>query len=354
MKKLLVKTALFILPVLLLHAFFLVFYTTDKGDLLRVGYIIDNLNYNYATVFKHEISEKKTYTPNLSDLNLGEINTFDVLNVGDSFSAQGAFSYQNYLSAIGGLKILNFDKFISDNPIKSVYSILKGDFLNKVKVNYIILESVERGFILRSQLLDTSATMNIDSIIKGYKKNMLQKEKEKVDYLFFSKAILTFPLINILYNINEKPLNAETYVVKTTKQLFSVDRSSLLFSSEDLERVKMYNKLEYFNKLNEDLNILAERLKEKDIKLIVLSCPDKYTLYYNYIVNKVPYPKPIFFDIMRKLPKKYLYVDAKQIFEKEILRSKDIYFYDDTHWSPKGAKIVAKEIAQLIKENPTE
>jgi hypothetical protein len=42
---------------------------------------------------------------------------------------------------------------------------------------------------------------------------------------------------------------------------------------------------------------------------------------------------------MRKLPKRYRYIDTKAILLPELERGeKDIYFMDDSHWSPKAAK----------------
>lgn len=44
------------------------------------------------------------------------------------------------------------------------------------------------------------------------------------------------------------------------------------------------------------------------------------------------------------MPKAYTYVDSKTLLSKAVKKYKDLYFYDDTHWSPIAAKLVAAEI----------
>lgn len=54
---------------------------------------------------------------------------------------------------------------------------------------------------------------------------------------------------------------------------------------------------------------------------------------------------------MDKMPKKYLYVNSKQILSDAIIKQKDVYFYDDTHWSPWASKLIANEIHNIIRRN---
>ena len=55
---------------------------------------------------------------------------------------------------------------------------------------------------------------------------------------------------------------------------------------------------------NEELNNIALKLK-KNIKLIVLVAPDKYSFYYNDLMDN-NCPEPILFKILDTLPKDYL------------------------------------------------
>ena len=103
--------------------------------------------------------------------------------------------------------------------------------------------------------------------------------------------------------------------------------------------------------LNDILNDLSNKLKNKGIKLIVLPSPDKYNVYYDYIIEKTKYPKPLFFEHLDKTEKKYLYVNSKKKLIDAVRRKKDIYFYDDTHWSPWASKLISDEIYKLINSD---
>lgn len=76
--------------------------------------------------------------------------------------------------------------------------------------------------------------------------------------------------------------------------------------------------------------------------------PDKYDLYYDYITDKHNFTKPVFFDNFEKLNKEYIYINSKEILTKELDRKKDIYYFDDTHWSPIAAQLMAQEIKKVI------
>jgi len=84
--------------------------------------------------------------------------------------------------------------------------------------------------------------------------------------------------------------------------------------------------------------------------LIVLISPDKYDLYYPYIENKSAYLKPTFFSTYENAEKKYKNVDTYRVFSEKMSVEKDIYYYDDTHWSPVGGKIVVDEILRLMRK----
>ena len=134
MKKLLYKTAFFVFPFFLLFLLSHKYYTSDKGDLLRLGYIADIYNYDYKEVFKSEINRKINYTL-FSEINLKKGNTFTVFTIGDSFSEQGTIGYQNYLADDTTIKVLHYDRFLHENPIETLTGILNSNVLDNIKVN---------------------------------------------------------------------------------------------------------------------------------------------------------------------------------------------------------------------------
>jgi hypothetical protein len=346
MKRFIVKGILFLLPIIGLYAFLKVFYTTDKGDILRVGYIADS-HKNYRDIFKNEF-DRKVYFTLLSDLDLDKPHEFTVMTIGDSFSEQKQFGYKNYLAEKEGISLLHYDSFLHDNPIQTLSDMLNGDLLDKVNVKYIILQSVERHFAARIKDFDDDSKLTIDSVKNAIGKYIPPTETPD-EAKFFSDLILKFPLYNIKYKFDDNAYDSDIYKVKTNSQLFSVPEHDMLFFFEDLINFPAHDNPELIEKLNNQLNILDKKLKARNITLIVLPCPDKSDFYYNEITNKEAYYKPAFFEQMDKKPKQYIYIDAKKVLQTKMNGRKDAYFYDDTHWSPWSAKIIADTLSGHIK-----
>jgi len=349
MKKIIVKTALFIIPFVLLYIMTLFFYSVDKGDLIRIGFVKDDKNYDQKIVFSKEFKKKINFTT-ISDIDLNAKHTFDVLTIGDSFSEQTNISYQNYL-ADNNSRILHMDRFLHENPIETLHSILNGNLLNTIKVDYIILESVQRDIIRRVIPLDTTKTITANSLQKLIEKYNSKKQltEESSEAPFYSSTIFKLPLYHIYYQFDDNAFYSKTYQVKTKTNLFSVNNNKLLFLADDVKSTEEFNTKEVIHILNNELNKLSKKCKDKGIQLIVLACPDKFDAYYDQIIDNSRYVKPMFFNFLDKEKKDYLYVDSKKIITNSIKAKKDIYFYDDTHWSPIASKLIADEINRLLK-----
>ncbi len=348
MKKLLIKSLLFSLPIIVLYFFTLFFYSTDKGDLIRMGYIFNKGD--YRSIFKRELVQKFFYT-NVSSLNFNQQKKFTVLTIGDSFSGQKGYGYKNYLAQKPNISVLHLDRFLTKNPIETAFGILNSDLLKTIKVDYIILQSVERHITERVKKINKNRIITTDSLKTQIKEHndMLKKEIEKEK--FPSQRIIKFPLQNLLYFFDDNAYGSDTYQVTADKILFSKDNNRLLFLSSDLNAVKDNNNEKSLAKLNTTLNELSNRLGKKGITLIVLPSPDKYDFYYDNIINKKKYPKPLFFERFEKYPKQYIYINSKKIIKQHGKYQKDLYFYDDTHWSPWSSKIIANELEKVICKN---
>ena len=351
MKKLLYKTALFVTPFLLIFWFSYKNQTNEKADLSRLSYI-SNI-YNSNEVFKKEMNRKIKYT-SFSEINLKKKNTFTVFTIGDSFSEQGIISYQNYLADNTKIKVLHYDRFLHENPIETINGFLNGNVLDNIKVEYIILQSVERGFVDRGIVYNKKNKINNDSLttlINNHKEKSLEVVKEKTKDKFFCRRTLEFPLYAICYTFDDNAYLSKVYKVKTKQNLFSTNNHELLFYEDDYKMLEVNNNLSNIKTLNYELNVLAKKLKERGIKLIVLPSPDKLDFYYDEIVNKDKYTKPIFFNYLRNLKKEYIYIDSKKILQEKTKNKKDVYFYDDTHWSPVASKIIADNIKGKIENS---
>lgn len=339
MQKFIIKSTCFVLPFFIAYIFSYYFVSLDKGDLLRIGAIADNTN-TYRNIFSKEFTKKIKYI-NFSDLEVDAINEFTILTIGDSFSQQKEYGYQNYLANDPSIKVLHYDK--SEDAIQAIYNIMNGNILEKISVKYILIQSVERSIVRRMQNIDRGNKLNIEDFFK--KKNSMERNVRQ----FFSAPVLN-SFLNLLYPFDDNGFFSKVYIAKTSKKLFSIDRKNLLFYYEDLDALNLNNNKLLVSNLNIELNNIAINLKKRNIQLIVLPSPDKYDAYYESIINKEKYIKPLFFNYMDKQRKNYHYVDSKNILNDYIYKKnqKDVYFYDDTHWSPIASQLISNEIRKIL------
>lgn len=346
MKKFILRTLFFVLPYTFLFLLTTKLYSLNKGDLIRIGYIID-LFPTYGQYFEDEYKQPKQYTAISENTDQKE---FNILAIGDSFSEQSSFGYKNQLAQ--NFDLLYIDRFLSieDNPVQTLYAMIKGDFFDEYKFDYVILQSAERAFTVRIDDFDENRTINTADIFNKVEKH---KPKETLpNYNLFSNQVFSFLYNSFIFFIKDD--YCFEYMVCKTKMnrsdLFSIPTDDLLFYIGDLGDLEANNNEQRVGNLNLFLNKMSALLKEKQIQLIVLPAPDKYSLYYDYIVRKDIYEKPLFFEHLAKENKEYIYIDSKEILKITGESEKDIYFYDDSHWSPIAAKRIASEILNKIKE----
>lgn len=348
MKQFIIKSFIIIFPTLILFWNFSN-YEISGGDLNRIGKI--SIEKDYRKIFEKEFNKTIRYKKP-QQLDLRKENNFDVVTIGDSFSLQKKYGYQNKMAELENLKILSISDYNGDNPIEALNLIVNGNLFDKVKTKYVILESVERSFAMRAMNINKDNIIDIEDLrnIKTYDDNIKYETKKKEITLEIFQDRMKYFVYNLLYNFDEKAFMSKVYKVKLTKKLFSTKKNELLFFEEDINNLK-YSSKENIVKLNKELNLLSKKLEKKGIKLIVLPGPDKYDMYYDYIENN-KLPKNNFFEYINEMQKKYIYIDSKEILLKHIAAGeKDIYFADDTHWSPYGARIIAEEILNSIKLN---
>jgi len=346
MRNFVFKTLWFLLPILALNILTFIFYSRDgNSDLLRLGYII-NLFPNYQNIFYKEYKNKIYYT---SVSEKPKNRKFKILTIGDSFSEQFGYGFKNYLAQYNGNSILHIDRFLSGNPIQTIYNLLKGDFFEQYNFEYVIIQNVENELIDRIENIDTNKIITSDKLIDLVNVNM-EPKRTHISYEFLSNSTIKLLYYTFqYYSKNTFLFDDAVYKTKISRNLFSVDNNELLFYSDDVVKTKINNIYENVYKLNNVFNDLNNLLKKKGVKLIVLPSPDKYDIYYDYIVDKKGFPKPIFFEQLNKMHKDYIYVDSKKILFSALNQTKDIYYYADTHWSPWASQLIAAEIENQIK-----
>lgn len=341
MKRFILYIIYFSIPIILLMGYTKLNYSISGGDLNRLGKI--SVRKDYRSIFKNEMSQEKAFT-NFSELNSNDATHFDIVNFGDSYSEQEGYSFLDYLSRKTDFDILNFNpkayQIDNYNPVQYIYHFLQANQFQKFNAKYVILQSSERSIIDRCNHTDFNyqrAKFDLPVIIE-----------ESIEHeVPFGVNTLKFPFNSLMHKFNDRAFFTPVYQVDLEKELFS-GYNDLLFYKEDLDKVPAKNDTNNINLVNSVLNQLALKLKEQDLKLIVIICPDKYDLYVPYIKDP-SYPSPLFYDLLSQKKKEYTYINTKNTLDKLIKHgTKDVYLYDDTHWSPIASKKVANEIISSL------
>ena len=354
MTKFLKKTAWFVVPAFLMLLLTEIFYTDNNGDLFRMSYLADTFNYNQQELFKEDFARDKHFT-RVAELNLKKKHKVKYLIVGDSFSDIGNVGYYNHLDNDSTATLLFYvDRYINPNPLEILQGLINGNFFDNVEAEYIVLQSVERDFV-RRRIINKERLITTDTItatIKRHKKNaekLVQEEASK-DKLFINRN-LKFVANNLLYNFDDNAFFNDVYYVDATEKLFSSDKKKILFFSDDLSAYDDNSNLEYIKGLNNELNELSAKVKKYNSKLLVVPAPDKFGVYHGYIADKEKYKYSGFSEKLNAMDKSYLFIDSKTILTGLLKTQKDVYYFNDTHWSPAAARAIASEI---VKKTQTE
>ncbi len=314
-------------------------YESKVGDLSRVGYVL-SAAWRKRTVIDLPVKHMEGYRFKGGDV--------DMITIGDSFS-MGACSgknpfYQDYIASKHGLRIVNLTPFYPDSFMETIVLLANGGYFEKHRVRYVLIESIERFCIERfARDIDFDAVFDIKKMEEYY---MSYEYKswipEKVD--FINDGNLTWLLYSLFYRYSDHAFFSQTYIMDTKSNYFSHgDRNKLLFYDEDLKYAVLVNSASV-SKLNQNLNKLNKLLERHNVKLYFMPAPDKYDMYSDYLVSN-PYPRSVFFEKLRDLPKDYYFVDTKAILRRELEKGAlDIYYNDDTHWTWKASKAITDTI----------
>ena len=353
MKKFIIKTSFFVAPFFLFYFINTKFYKKDEGDLARLGYIYNNPSPSSEVAAQQKPLEKKYIR--ISETDLDQNIKADILTIGDSFSEQRLVGYQNML-ANKGFSVVHVDRFLSEeNPVQVLIELINSDFFDRIKTKYVVLETVERFAVERTSELSFTQSKSTADITKQVKKHKEKKSKstdsnalQKVE--FFSDATIKVPLFNFQYLFLDRPLYADVYRFESGNNLlFSNKPEDLLIYKNDIKFLPKKNDDKNVSQANKVFNKINQLLDKKGIKLIVMIAPDKYDLYYPYIKNKPKGKEPLFFEKLEKEKKEYQYIPSYSILSDMIKKEKDIYFYDDTHWTMKGAEVMSESIYNMIQ-----
>lgn len=342
MRGFILKVSFFLSPFLVLLTLGNLLYSRSGGDLNRLGKV--SYPKDYRNQFKNAFNRANTWV-SFSELNSIKTTHFDIFTIGDSFSNTEGSTYQNHFEELG-FKVLNFDRekyVIEDyNPAKLLYKLVLNGYLDSIKVDYVILQIIERNFIrdVKGMFADES------SLFKTLQKNEIEKIKES-NLRTHLNDIMLYYRFKIFYLFSDRAFQSQVYKFTLKKPMFSVNERQLICYAKDISNIAKVNN-KSMNEVESNLIKLKKLLLDKGIKLIVFPAPDKYDVYYDFIEDN-GYPKNPFFEKLSSFNNAKLVVNSKEIFQPYLKNGiRDLYLADDTHWSPKGAKIVAEYLTKII------
>ena len=303
------------------------------GDLSRMGYISGSKDYRKTSVdLPRRHIEMKDYTG----------QRIDLVTIGDSFSNGGGGGrnpfYQDYLASISDCTVLNLAHYHGIDNITVLSMLVNNGYLERVRPKYVLLEATEKFCIGDlAHAIKFNATMS-PAEMAGLKRIEYGKKLPAVG--FINEGNFKFLLYSLLYNFSDHAFMGKVYVKDLRIPFFSVkDARKLTFLRVDFKNIPLAT-AESVGLVNDNLNLLADKLSQMGIKLYFMPCVDKYDLYREYLVNN-RYPASTLFELLRKLPKRYEFIDTKTILAEELKKGeKDVYYADDTHWSWKASKVI--------------
>lgn len=305
------------------------------GDLTRLGYIsgIKKIRNTYDDLPSRHLE--------IRDYNGG---TVDMITVGDSFSTGGGEGrnryYQDYLASTNGMSVLNVPSYTFKSsvfggmPVSTLAALYNGGWLDRIKPRYVLLESVERYALPRlTTFFDFTIQVPQEEFERYYRKTNFDVKQINQDITFINIGNLKFLYYSFLYNFSEHAFRRLVVKARLNKPMFSGNRGDLLLFHHDELQSSPPVTLQSIRTANDNLNMIARLLRQKGITLVFMPVVDKLNLYRPF-TKKDSYPKSIFFEELRKLPKEYLFIDTKAILSRAIEAGElDLFHQDDTHWS---------------------
>jgi len=347
MRKFLIKISYTVLPVWLFFVGLAVYLwaTNDNtGDLTRLALIKGGPEYRDSICLN---LLPQVYYKGVEDDSLLRADTTDILVIGDSFSHGGGVGkvgdYVNYLAHNTGRHVTVFtpsDPTLS-SPMQIAYDLLKLGGIDSTCVKNLVVQEVERYIVGRHSSFTTGHTVLPRSTPQSLTATVTERPQKETSPLLRVKDYLFYHLFgaNPIYNI------------RLSQPFFgSAQPDRLYFYNED---VKMGVELdeEALLKVQRCYDEVIGLARERGVNLVIVIACDKYDMYQDFIVDN-PYPVKTLNEDIERLMKSHLerFVITKRVLHPLVERGvKDVYLFNDTHWSPSSSSLIADEVAKKLK-----
>jgi hypothetical protein len=317
----------------------------EGGDLSRLGLIsgVKKIRKTYDDLPVRHV-EMKAYR--------GE--KVDMITIGDSFSVGGGEGrnkyYQDYIATNNDMSVLNIPtykfKFMVFNamPVSTLAALFNAGWLDRIRPRYVLIETAERYAIPR---LVTHFDLNVQvkqEELERYFSSVSLGGSLNQDISFINEGNFKFLYYSLMYKFSEHAFRRLVVKTQLKKPMFSGKQGDLLlFHGDDIQQSSLATR-QNIQIANDNLNALARLLRTKGITLVFMPVVDKLNLYRSFVKNDA-YPRSIFFEELRKLPKEYLFIDTKAILTTAIEEGElDLFHQDDTHWTWKASQRIFSSV----------
>lgn len=343
MKRFLIKFSYIVLPIYLLMLGLVAYITlyicprTGTGDLGNLALIPFGMEYAQM-ISEYKMKDTLFITVNHTE-ELRHIHV-NVLTVGDSFSQQTRGGYQNYMPG-EGISVANCRRSLYENPIQYASNILDWGVVDSTNIDVLVVEVVERDFAMRIGTFEESKV----EVPKPESTSDKVEHKERNANEWSLLRARDF----ILYRFAGR---SPVYKVTLDKDYFnSKEPRSLYFYYVDINNGLTIDET-LAPKVKDVFDLLTRKAHERGIGLMLMMPVDKYDLYQDHIVdNPYPHPKRVnedVRDILGDIPEVMLCKDCLQpLIDKG---EKDVFLFDNTHWTHKGSEAVGRELSRRVKQ----
>ena len=308
-------------------------YPNISGDMGYLAKLPFGKAYNEQIVNSNKING--CYVSNIYSID--SIPVRRIVTIGDSFSQQDTLGYQQYLGHRIGDTIFNIpiNNTATHSPEQTFVRLVNRGLLDST-TNIVIIQSVERSMLGRLSDLNFIDTTEVE-----LRKRPIKKTNSNPDYvgeaMHKMRLLLGYRRPILKYDLS-KPLFTHPKYSKNIYIYHSpfIGDTDLNFPKDTLFVMRAY----------ENLEKLYAFATQHSIRILYLIAPDKYDVYYPYILNSPGYNMTLDF-----CPQNNFIVNPKTIFRRALEENvQDVYYINDTHWSPIGSKIIGEEVAKRIKD----
>ena len=346
MKRFLIKISYTVLPVWLLlvgMATYLWVTNDNSGDLMRLGLIDGGPEYTDSII--NAAALPQAFYECQDNDSLLRLDTCDVVVIGDSFSHGGGVGkegdFVNFLAHDSGRRVVLFTPGgdAQESPVQMAFDALHLGVIDSTHVKNLVVQEVERYIIARhGGFVNNHTAMpkplsEQDAAAAGKRQDPSPLLRVK-DYVFYH-----------LFGAN--PI----YKAKLSRPMFGGKQPDVLYFYKDDVNMGFDVTDDQRQAVVDSYRQLINLARQKGVNLVLLIACDKYDLYQDNIIDN-PYPvKTLNEDIERWMaPEMDHFVIAKQVLHPLVERGvKDVYLFNDTHWSPASSRLIAAQIIPKLK-----